>query len=247
MDLDISKKVEEEQKKEKKVPVEDIPPVEEKPHSHDVRNLFVFLGVLAVLFVAVYFGVIYYKGITTAAVLNVDELHQKNLAGDLGEKEGYIYNGYSFVKADGLWWTEMNKFGTTLKVPLHFGPREVEKIPIGGKLDAAFNSEENMYIAIDPEVMDKYYTLALSELSFNVVKGLDRRPVGSCTKGNWACDNRTIVSCANNTLGKPVIELALQNETGIELSGSCVKISGKEYDLVKAVDRVLYQWYGIIK
>ena len=95
-------------------------------------------------------------------------------------------------------------------------------------------------------MQDKYYTLALSELSFNIVKGLNRSISGTCTKENNICDNRTIVSC-NNSQGLPVIELALANETGIELLGNCLKISGQEYDLVKAVDRLLYQWYGVMK
>jgi hypothetical protein len=103
-----------------------------------------------------------------------------------------------------------------------------------------------VYLAIDPEVVDKYYTLAISELSFNVVKGINRVPVGSCTKDNPACDNRTIVSC-DNTQGKPVIELALSDKAEVKMEGTCIKISGREYELVKAVDRVLLKWYGVMQ
>lgn len=213
--------------------------------SSDSKGLlFIVLGIVGI-FVLLIAGFGAYNYFTTAAVVNVDELHQENLAGELDQDEGYSYQGYSFVKADGLWWTEMNKFGTLLKVPLHFGPKELEDIPIEGKLDDSFNDGEELFIAIDPDVQDKYYTLAISELSFNTVKGLDRIPVGSCTKENWACDNRTIVSC-ENTQGKPVIELVIANETKIELLGTCIKVSGKEYGIVKAVDRILYQWYGVM-
>lgn len=213
--------------------------------SSDSKGLlFIVLGIVAI-FVLIMGGFSAYNYFSTAAIVSVDELHQDNLAGDLDDEEGYVYNGYSFVKADGLWWTEMDKFGTLLKVPLHFGPKELEEIPIQGTLDDSFNSGGEVFIAIDPDVQDKYYTLAISELSFNTVKGLDRIPVGSCTKENWACDNRTIVSC-ENTQGKPVIELALANETKIDLQGTCIKVSGKEYGIVKAVDRILYQWYGVM-
>lgn len=216
----------------------------EAVNSDSKGLLFIVLGIVGI-FVLIMGGFSTYRYFTTAAVVSVDELHQDNLAGDLDEDEGYVYNGYSFVKADGLWWTEMNKFGTLLKVPLHFGPKELEEIPVAGTLDPLFNEGDEVFIAIDPEVQNKYYTLAISELSFNTVKGADRMPVGSCTKNNWACDNRTIISC-NNTQGKPVIELALANETKVELQGTCIKVSGKDYGVVQAVDRILYQWYGVM-
>lgn len=200
------------------------------------------IGIFALFFASFYF---YNNYITTAGIINIDDLHEKNLNDELDEEEGYVYNGFSFVKADGMWWTELNKFGIRLKVPLHFGPKEVEDIEIKGNLDTFFNEGEDVYVAIDPAVYNKYYTLGLSELSFNLVKGMDRAPIGSCTTVSPDCDNRTIISC-NNTKGKPVIELALAEEPSIDLSGTCIKISGKEYGIVKAVDRLLYQWYGVI-
>ena|SRR3989344_6649217 len=247
-DIDISRRLEEEVKREQQAPEEAPAEVKEEEKPKDVRNLLIFLGVLAGLFVLVFGGFTAYDKLSGAAVVDIDALHQQNLEQELGEDEGYVYNGYSFVKADGLWWTELNKFGTRLKIPLHFSPREVESIAFSGELDEAFNNEENISIAIDPDVANKYYTLALSELSFNLVKGMDRVPVGSCTTENWACENRTIISCENNPLNKPVIELALSNETnGITIEGTCIKISGSEYGIVKATDRLLYKWYGIME
>ena len=38
----------------------------------------------------------------------------------------------------------------------------------------------------------------------------------------------------------------IDEEAGIELSGTCIKIKGKDYEIVKAVNRLLYQWYGIM-
>ncbi len=220
---------------------------EEKITSKDWKNLLIVLGVIIIL-IAVSFGAVWgYNKYKAASVLSIDELHQKNLEGDLDPEEGYVYQGYSFVKADGLWWTELNKFGTRLKIPLHFGPKEVESFTIQGTLDPAFNDGDQLFIAIDPDVRDKYYTLALSELSFNVVKGLDREPIGSCTTENWACENRTIVSCLRNPLHKPVIELDLNETPQITLDGTCIKLSGSGYNLTMAVDRILYQWYGVME
>jgi hypothetical protein len=211
------------------------------------KAIGIMILVVLGIFVVSIGGFKLYDQLTAAPVLSIDELHDKNIQGNVDEEEGYVYRGYSVVKVDGLWWTEINRFGTLVKFPLHFGPKEVESIEMEGELDAGFNQGEELYIAIDPDVADKYYTLALSELSFNVAKGIDRLPVGSCTKENYACDNRTIISC-ENTQGKPVVELALApGEPRVELIDTCIKISGNEYGIVKAVDRVLYKWYQVME
>lgn len=215
---------------------------------YDSQRILIAIAIIAVLFALVlsvgkFSFLDKVKGTQT---LTLDQLHQLNKEGKLDESRGYLYNGYSFVLNEDLWWMEKEIFGTLVKVPLHFGPKQVEDVPIRGQLDPKFNDGGQVYLAIDPEVRNKYYSLALSELSFNLAKGIGREPVGSCTRDDWACENRTIVSC-QNTGGRPVIELVLQNETGIELSGTCIKISGQEYGIVKAANRVLYMWYGVME
>ncbi|MBI4981300.1 hypothetical protein HZC30_07150 [Candidatus Woesearchaeota archaeon] len=219
----------------------------------DTKTILIAVGIIIGIFAFSIVGFkLYEKYFSETQVVNVDDLHKENLQGELNEKEGYMYNGYSFVYVDGLWWTEVNRFGTLLKIPLHFGAKEVESIPVTGTLDSAFNNGELVYIAINPETANKYYTLALSELNFNIIKGIDRSIEAACTENNSICDNRTIVSC-ENTQGNPVVELALTNYTDsansgkIEFKGSCIRISGQDYELVKAVDKVLLRWYGIMK
>src|SRR3989338_11460946 len=218
--------------------------ISENNSGSDTRSILILVGVSIALFLVVISGFALYNNLTGAVVTDT-ELHKKNLNGELNENEGYIYNGYSFIKADGLWWTEMNKFGTLLKVPLHFSPRELENIQIKGDLDPAFNEGDNVYIAIDLNVADKHYTLAISELSFNLAKGMDRIPVGSCTEENSACEDRDIITCETAN-GKPVVELIIDPLPRIEIIGTCIKISGTGFDLVKGVNRLLYQWYGIM-
>ncbi len=228
-------------------------PEEDSTPVTDTKTILIAVGIIIGIFAFSIVGFkLYEKYAGGAEVINVDDLHKENLNGNLNEKEGYMYNGYSFVYVDGLWWTEVNRFGTLLKIPLHFGAKEVESIPVTGTLDAAFNKGEFVYIAINPETTNKYYTLGLSELNFNIIKGIDRSIEAACTENNSICDNRTIISC-EKTLGKPVVELVLTNHTDsansgkIEFKGSCIRISGQDYELVKAVDKVLLRWYGIMK
>ena len=220
-------------------------PDEEVSKKKDLRTIGIMVAVLiGIIFFSL--GGIKLSGHFTAAdVIDVDYLHKENWEGNLDEDRGYVYDGYSFVFVDGLWWTEMAKGNEHLKVPLHFGPNHVSEIERKGELDAAFNSGEVIYIAINPTTANKYYTLALSELNFNIAKGISRRPMAVCTEENAICEDREILSC-NNTKGKPVVELAYGGEGKIEMDGTCILISGEEYDLVKAVDRLLLIWYGVM-
>ncbi|MFH1276603.1 MAG: hypothetical protein ABIH82_05835, partial [Candidatus Woesearchaeota archaeon] len=82
--------------------------------------------------------------------------------------------------------------------------------------------------------------------SFNVVKGLERTPIGSCTKEDPVCEDRDILSC-DDTKGLPVIEIVVsEEELGIHTDGTCIKVSGSGYELVKAVDRLLFEWYRVM-
>jgi len=186
-----------------------------------------------------------YNYFTGAEIIDVDELHNENLEGDLDEEKGYLYNGFSFVYVDGLWWTEMKKGGIILKVPLHFGPKEVEEVMIEGDLDEGFNEGEIVHMVVDPEFGNKYYTLALSELNFNVVKGIQRKPVAVCSKEDVICEDREILNC-DDPKGKPVIELKWGGEPKVTLKGTCILISGEDYGIVKAADRLIWQWYGVM-
>lgn len=218
----------------------------ENEEGKEKRNLFLILGLLVGILLFTVGGFKAYEYFTSAQVINIDDLHQQNLRGGLDEKEGYLYGAYSFVYVDGLWWTEMDRGNILLKVPLHFGPREVEEVKIEGHLDDPnFNQGEEVYVVIDPEFANKYYSLALSELSLNIVKGINRKPTAVCSKENEICEGREILNC-EETQGKPVIELRYGGEPKIILKGTCILITGEDYGLVKAADRLIWQWYGVM-
>jgi len=243
----VKKEELEDEAKEDKVDAEDEEITEDDYGSaSDGRSIIIMMAVIAGLFLLFLGGFKGYNYLTAGAVVTIDDLHKQNLEGELDDEKSYVYNGHSFVKADGLWWTETFRRGTLIKMPLHFGPKEVEDIKVEGKLSKDFNKNDDIFIAINPNIINKYYSLGLSELSFNVAQGINRRPVGACTEEDPDCVNRTIVSC-NDTKGEAVIELVLDEKSGIELSGTCIKVSGQDYGIVKSVDRLLYRWYGIME
>jgi len=217
----------------------------EKASSYDTKTIGITILVIIGIFALTFGGFKFYNGMTSAAIVDVDQLHQNNLGGDLNEEEGYIYNGFSFVLVDGLWWTEVYRENTLTKIPLHFGPREIEHIPITGSLNEDFNSKP-IYIAVDPTInYNKYYTLALMEMNNNIVQGTRNEIITACNQENAVCEDRPVVNCDNQE-EKAVINLVVSEEAGIKLKNMCIEISGSEYELVKAVDRMLLHWYGIM-
>ena len=248
-DLNIGKKVEKELEREEEKTIHQF--AEEDLQSlgsskGDSKNVLILIGVLVAVFALSLGGFKLYNEFTAAGVVVLDDLHAQNLDGELDDDQGYVYNGFSVVKADGLWWTEVEVENRLIKIPLHFGPKEVEEIPVIGDLSPKFNGGSKIYMAIDPEVnYNKYYTLALSELNSNVLQGINRNLEAACSKENPVCENRTVINC-DAAQEKPVIELAVSQDAKVELLGTCIKVSGDGYDLVKAVNRLLYRWYMVM-
>lgn len=237
-DIKIGKALEESAEKEKTEAVKNLANEELAPEisvKDDTKSIIIIIVAIAGAFLLCMGGFKAYNHFTGATVIDWNE-------------NSYTYNGFKVTKADGLWWTDITtQDGSRLiKVPLHFGPKEVESIKINGKLDPEFNTGTDVYMAIDPTLTNKYYSLALAEVVLNIVEGINRKPISACTKENEICGNRTILSC-NNTLGKPVIELQISETPEVELSGTCVKIKGSELDLVKSANRFLYKWYRVIE
>lgn len=247
-DVDISRALDEDVKKENQEQFRDLADEEASSNfgvKEDSRSIVVMVLAIVGIFVLALGGFKIYGSLTSAGVVDIDQMHQDNLDGKLDE-EGYVYNGFSFVKVDGLWWTEVNRLGTLVKVPLHFGPKELEDIEMTGELSSDFNKGNDVYISIDPAAVGGHYVIAMREISANVGQGINRNSVGACTKEHEGCEDRKILNC-ENTQGLPVIELEVSEEQSIELSGTCITVKGTGYGIIKAANRLLYQWYDIME
>jgi len=217
--------------------------VDEEPESQKV--FYIIVAVIVLLFG----GFVAYQQITdtpTGAV-TFEDLHRMNLNGELDPERGYLYNGFSFVWFDGIWYTDLDAGDRINRIPLHFGPREVENVTVFGSLSEEFDIGEDVYITIDPHSEgSNYVALGASELAQNMVTAIQRRPLGACDKNETImCESRAIVTC--ETADKPTVYLLNEDvPPSIELSGTCVILRGKDYDLVRAVDRMLLQWLGVM-
>ena len=249
-EIKVAKAIEEELAREQEDEISELVDEElqsEEASNYDTKAIGITLVVIMGIFALTFGEFQFYNGMTSAAVVDVDSLHQDNIVGDLDEDEGYLYNGFSFVLVDDLWWTEVYKESrdTLVKIPLHYGPKDIDHITITGKLDASFNSKP-IHIAVDPTInYNKYYTLALMEMNNNIVQGTKNEIITACNQEHEVCEDRPIVSC-DNPEGKAVVNLVVAEEAKIELKGTCIEISGSELELVKAVDRMLLSWYGVM-
>ncbi len=237
----LEKKIE----REEKVNLNDALKIDDNSKNRDGRNIILMIVIMVGIFVFFMGGFKVYDYFTGANVVSLDYLHQKNSEGKLDESRGYMYNGYSFVYNDNIWWTEIQKNNILTKIPLHFGPKNLTDVKVMGMLNPDFNKGELVYVAIDPEFANKYYTLALSEINFNIVKGILRKPEAVCTKNNTICDDRKILNC-DNTEGKPVIELRNAEKSEVTFKGTCILVSGNETGIVQAANRLVLKWYGIM-
>ncbi len=227
----------------------------EEAEKAESKTLFIAIAGLIAFFAIVFIAFQIYDSVAEEKIYTVDELHQLNLEGKLDSEEGYLYNGFSFVLHDGLWWTDIIKTfedesQQMVRIPLHYGPRDLENIQVSGELDDGFGVGNNLYIGIDPTTVNSYYTLAISELSINAARVINRNPTGSCTFDEPSvCVDRPIVSCDNNPQDLPTVELAMSSTPGdpeIIYSGTCIKLVGNEEGIVQATDYLLWNWYGII-
>ncbi len=218
----------------------------ENKQSADSKNLLIIIAVIIGIFALVFIGsYVYNNNNVEPELLDIEALHALNYEGELSEEEGIIYNGFSSVFADNLWWTDIQVGSNVKRIPLHYNPAQVEDVPIMGSINSSFNQGDTVYVAIDPSMADGNYVVAMGEISANVGQGIGRNSQGACVKEAVGCEERKILSC-EDTQGMPVIELVGKGEAKVELSGSCIKVSGEGKEIIKAANRLLYSWYKVI-
>lgn len=161
------------------------------------------------------------------------------------EENVYTWNNYEFRKSGDLWITEIQVGNKILTLPLHYNPHEVRAVYIGGLLNESFN-EGPLYITFDPtEENLTQIALATAELSMNLAQGINRELIAACSKNvTEACASRPIVDCDSED--KSVIYLMHSDNPFVQFEDNCIVIRGEGEDLVKAVDKLLYYWYGFI-
>ena len=156
------------------------------------------------------------------------------------------YNYFTFKEIGGMWNTNINFNNQLYGATFRFNPEQVEEVYVAGNFTGFRKSP--VYITFDPDVDEeqfKYLALAASELSLHLIRALNVSIEVACTKNETdACIDRPIVTCQDD---ESVIYLVPLPPAQITLDDSCITLNGGEMDLLKSVDRMLFQWYKIIR
>lgn len=167
---------------------------------------------------------------------------------DKPEYATVTYNGFEFTEIANTWYTQWQHNDKLVALAMRYNPYEAENVTVLGELSEGF-LQRQIHITFDPYSDDesfKYLALAAAELSQSIVKAFGKEVIPACTQYHHeTCENLSIVTCADT--GKAVIELKAEEPTQIILQGNCITIQGKEFEIVRAADKLLYLWYKIIR
>jgi len=147
-----------------------------------------------------------------------------------------------------LWYTQIRTGNTLYDVPFHFSPKELEDIKLVGTLNnSLFNSEDKIYVTFDPLGSNlQYVALAVGEFDQNIIKSFAKTPVAACIKNETnACAIRPIITCENTNM--PVAFFKEDEKTLVTYDDNCIIIQGNELEIVRATNRMLMQFYGIME
>lgn len=159
------------------------------------------------------------------------------------------FHGFLFENKSGIWMTQMQVKDNLYDLMFKYNPYDVEDIYIDylpnnfSKLTEIHNF---IYITFDPEDENMaYIALAATDLTRALTRVYRINPIAACTKNvTEACAKVPIHTC--DTTKRPVILLDDDPVQSITYSKNCLTITGEKDELLKAVQRVLFEWYKII-
>lgn len=158
------------------------------------------------------------------------------------------YGGFEFKNISGTWYTDWQAGDKIVSIALRYNPIEVQNVSMVGILSNNF-SDKPIYITFDPLSEDKsfkYMALAGAELGESLAKVFEKEIYAACTRNETeSCLDRPIVTCADKN--QSVIFLNATGPARIIMRGNCLTLQGEGFELLRAVDKMLYIWYQIIQ
>lgn len=174
-------------------------------------------------------------------------MYIKNKANPVQESE--YSNGFEFKKVGNSWYTTMYSPGYEMQVNANFrySPSEVNDIPVDGNLRDFFKlNNGTAYFTFDPTSNLTYLTVVAADLAkyLKVLNGVTLE--AACTKDESnACAERPIITCETEKI-TPVILIKYSEVSGVSMKNNCLTIYGSGEGLLKAYNKVMFLWYGIL-
>ena len=240
------KKIEEEPEAEQKHEEAEEEKIEKTGMKSDKILIISVLGLI--LLFAIVFS---FRAFNQPQPQTIEEMHILNLKGKLNPDQGYLYNKvYSFIKFDNLWYMQLQSPGKTrlYNMALRYGPKDLADIEIKGRLNTTlFDNATDYYVTFNPTGNDfSHVALAVGDFNQHMVNAFFKTPIAACDKNETlSCGTRPIISCGNTD--KIVLYVKEANETNVYYNDNCIVVEGSEFELVKAIDKVLLNLYGIME
>ncbi len=153
------------------------------------------------------------------------------------------YRGHSFEKKDGYWFTEIERDGKDVEIAFKLNPAQVGHVEVIGKYDPSFVSSETYISQSVGNQSSRDEVLSYVELRENTKSGLGIELKNSCVSNKTYvevhCASFPSVDCNS---GKKVILIRPLGTAEIRYEGDCVIVSGKDNEMQRAIDYLLYQW-----
>lgn len=220
--------------------------LQEEPKKSSEKTLIISIAVIALLLIAI----LAFSFFTRQQPKTLEDLHVLNLRGKLNPSQGYVYKGvYSFVTLDNVWYTQFKSPKGTkgYDLALRYSPRDLKDIVIEGNLNYNFfNNQSEFFVTFNPTGKDfSSVGLAVADFNTHMSKVFDKKPVAACDRNETEpCKIRPIVTCEDT--GRLVIYIKESDRFRVYYNSNCIVVEGKGFDLVKGVDRILYNLYGMM-
>jgi len=221
---------------------------EEKVGDKPVSDKALIIGAAIIILAFVFF--ISFVVLSKSQPKTIEELHLLNIQGKLRPEQGYMYNGvYSFVTDGDVWYTQLQtpEGERLFNLAFRYGPKDVEDVKISGFLNLTlFEQESAIYVTFNPLGSDfSHVALAVGDFDTHMIKAFGKEIIAACdTNETVECETRPLITCDNTD--KPVLYIQEDVESEVILDNNCIIVKGSDFDLVKGVDRVLYQFYNIM-
>jgi len=221
--------------------------VQDEPKKSSEKYFLISVAVILLILAAIFVFSIFHK----PEPKTLEDLHVLNLKGKLKPEQGYIYKGvYSFVTLDNLWYTQLSspKGTKVYSLALRYSPKDLKDVAIEGSLNKQFfDAQDEFYVTFNPTGREfSYIGLAVADFNTHMSKVFEKKPIAACDRNETEpCKTRPIVTCED--AGKLVLYVKESDKFRAYYNGNCIVVEGKGLDLVKGVDRILYNLYGIME
>ena len=219
--------------------------VKDEEVKKEAKNLFLIIAGIVIIFV-VFILLTRTPSFSKEEAMTLDQLHRQNYINSPNNETMYMYNDHSIIYYNSVWNTQLRGGETLYDVTFNHGPKDVEDIEIIGELSEEFIKTDQFYITFDPEGKDlKHIAVANYGLSSGLAIAFRLPLKAGCTKNTAGCENQLLITCDDKN--KSIFFFKEDNETKIIYDDNCVIIQGSANEIIRAKDKLLYTWYGIIR